>query len=277
MIKRLHTWYKYRKSGLKKWHEMQAGKLSHFDFKLDNSQIIRLFPDSYLSYLILRGNFELAERKFVRSILKEGDVFIDIGANIGLFSVLAATKVGHSGKVLAFEPTPKTFSRLQENIRLNNLQNTIKAYEIAIGQTSTNLSMQISSSQFDAWNTLGTPSVDSAFEKITVIVEPFSYTLNQLSSAEKDRLKLVKIDVEGYEKTVFQAIFPMLKQIPTCYWMIEFNDDNFIPNGYTGHEFATQLVNHGFELYNIQDDGQLTELKEIPSHFSYMNIVARNR
>jgi FkbM family methyltransferase len=277
MINRILQKIRYERSYLKTWHEMQAGKRKYVDYSMLSNLKLRLYPDSYLSYLILREDFEIAEQQFLLKVLQPGDIFVDIGANIGFFSIQAAKLVGEQGKVLAFEPTPKTYNRLNENIDLNNFNNIITPFQIAIGNRKETLPMNISGDQFDAWNTLGNPSVEGKFSQIQVPVETFAFILNQMTKTDKLKLKLIKIDVEGFEIKVFNGIFPILKEIPGCYWMIEFNDENFIPNGYTGKELATELKQHGFELFSIQDDGSLNEMQEIPEHFSYMNIVARNK
>lgn len=256
---------------------MEHGKLTHVDYKVSKNFKLRLFPDSYLSYLILRGNFELSEQQFIEKTLKPGDVFIDIGANIGFFSIKAADRVGQLGKVLAFEPTPKTYHRLKSNISFNALEYIIQAHSIAIGAQQANLPLQISDDQFDAWNTLGKPSVEGSFSEVLVPVEPFAFALKQLTEDELSRLKLIKIDVEGFEKFVFEGVFQVLNQIPSCYWMIEFNDENFIPNGYSGKELAESLIEKGFELFTINIDGSLSPLSQIPTTFTYTNIIGRNK
>jgi FkbM family methyltransferase len=78
-----------------------------------------------VSRLIYEEVFENDELTFLERYLKEGDVFIDVGANIGIFSLVAAKMVGATGKVISFEPTLSTFQRLNENIILNNFTNIL--------------------------------------------------------------------------------------------------------------------------------------------------------
>lgn len=67
--------------------------------------------------------YEPNETWAIRKILRPGDIFIDIGANIGYFSVLAARLVGPTGRVFAFEPVPPTVERLRHNIKINGVNN----------------------------------------------------------------------------------------------------------------------------------------------------------
>ena len=71
----------------------------------------------------IKSEFEPEVENVLRAFLRPGDTFVDIGANIGIFSLLAARIVGPSGRVIAFEPVPITLEKLRANILLNDLQN----------------------------------------------------------------------------------------------------------------------------------------------------------
>ena len=86
---------------------------------LEGGEKIWLYPDSKLSQSILCGNFEGTECTFLRRFLRSGDVFVDIGANIGLHTIIASSCVGPKGHIYAFEPSEQTFSRLKSNIATN--------------------------------------------------------------------------------------------------------------------------------------------------------------
>ena len=82
--------------------------------------------------LYYTGTYEKGSLDVLKNVLKKGDVFIDVGANIGMMSVFASEVVGDSGKVIAFEPNPVTRTILTENIEKNGLSNVIVS-EFAIG------------------------------------------------------------------------------------------------------------------------------------------------
>ena len=96
------------------WHKKFVEK-DFFQFNLNDDVRINLYEDSVLSRLIYDG-FEKHETNYLSTILKNGDIFLDIGANIGLFSLLASKLVGEQGKVISFEPSVDVFLRLKENI-----------------------------------------------------------------------------------------------------------------------------------------------------------------
>ena len=78
-----------------------------------------------------QGIWEPFETTLVMASLAPGSVFVDVGANIGYFSVVAADIVGEDGQVLAFEPDPDNFALLQANLALNGLERQTEAVQAA--------------------------------------------------------------------------------------------------------------------------------------------------
>ena len=74
-------------------------------------------------FCALAGTEYEAEMRWFLAKMKEGDLFVDVGANIGVYTLHASRRVGVKGKVFAFEPTPETFSDLQQNVQSNRCQN----------------------------------------------------------------------------------------------------------------------------------------------------------
>ncbi len=123
---------------------------------LDDLIMSRLRPDSvcvqgftfYLDHtdscrLSIRGVHEPFETAFVKKLVKKGDTALDIGANIGYYTVLLASMVGTEGRVFSFEPDPANFSLLQKNAKVNGCTNTIlvrKAVSNEMGRRRLHLS-----------------------------------------------------------------------------------------------------------------------------------------
>lgn len=76
-------------------------------------------------YLITRGIYEPRETNLFKKIVRHGMTVIDLGANIGYYTLIASKLVGESGKVYAFEPEPDNFNILVKNININNLKNVV--------------------------------------------------------------------------------------------------------------------------------------------------------
>ena len=153
---------------------------------------------------------EQQDLEILRDLLKPGQSFVDCGANIGIWTLVAASAVGEEGKVYAFEPNPYTFEKLDKNISLGTWESRVKLFDAAVGSRNINLPFQCDRSH--NVSSISTPSEAS----ITVPVVT-------LDSILKDtRIDGIKIDVEGFELEVLQGAETILK---TCQpWLIvEFN------------------------------------------------------
>ncbi|MEW5676306.1 FkbM family methyltransferase [Flavobacterium enshiense] len=239
-------------------------------YPINKTLQIYLYKDSILSRFIYKGNFEEQELKCMLSNINEGDTFIDIGANIGLFSLLAAEKVGASGKVISFEPFPNTFKRLTDNIELNKLKN-IDARNIGLSDKEDSLTFYYSDTGFDAWNSFA-PTNDKRLRKeISIGVSTLD---NELESVDKSKVKFVKIDVEGWEKFVIQGGKQFFSEYSPIV-MVEFTEENTLNAGYFVNEIFGLLENLGYEWYRIDGQHLVKEIKQ--THYPYDNLIAKKK
>jgi FkbM family methyltransferase len=133
------------------------------------------------------------------SSLRPGAVVFDIGANIGLYTVLLAKVVGEGGRVIAFEPESQTFAHLLDNLKLNSLTN-VRCFRKALGQRSGQASFY--SSEIIGGGSLVPSQKGGGRREVVDIVEG-----DELVLAENLPLpQAVKIDVEGYEYAVIQGL-----------------------------------------------------------------------
>jgi FkbM family methyltransferase len=237
-----------------------------FEFNLENDVKINLYKDSVLSRLIYDG-FEKEETNYLLKILKKGDIFVDIGTNIGLFSLLASKIVGDEGKVLCFEPAPLTFSRLKENISLNDFKN-IDARNIGLSNTKGELTFYVSNNGHDAWNSFA-PSQDNKLE--SSIQVPVSTLDMELQYIDKTKIKLVKIDVEGWEKFVLFGGKDFLVNFNPIV-MVEFTEENTFNAGYPVYEIYDIIQDFGYVWYRISKGELVKEVKKL--HYPYDNLIA---
>jgi FkbM family methyltransferase len=140
------------------------------------------------AHFITPGLCEFDEMAFVMHFLRPGELFADVGANVGAFTLLAVGVAG--AKAVAFEPSPETFEMLTRNIRLNGFQENVRLVNSVVGR-------QPGTIQFSAG--LGTENhVAAATENST----PVSVTTLDAELAENPAT-LLKVDVEGFETEVF--------------------------------------------------------------------------
>lgn len=247
--------------------------LNHFKEKesfihdIDGKTKIILYKDSVLSKPIFEG-FEVDEIEFMQMFLKEGDTFIDIGANIGLFSLMASGIVGDSGKVICYEPSPTTFTRLQENISLNNFRN-IEARNIGLSDTNGILKLNISESGYEAWNTFAGNSQDNYFQKAVEV--NVSALDDELTGIDKSKISLLKIDVEGWEKFVLKGASRFFSDYSPVL-MIEFTEANTFSAGYLVQDIYDMLQEIGYSWISFREGKLFPAEKKL--HYPYENLIA---
>ena len=135
------------------------------------------------------GLLEVDEMGFVLHFLRPDDLFIDVGANVGVFSVLASGAV--KARSIAIEPVPATFAKLKENIHLNNLHDIVTAHCCGLSSTVGELAF---TSDSDTMNRVSNSAGDAHTIQVPVT------TMDTLIEGHSPRL--VKIDVEGHEAAV---------------------------------------------------------------------------
>lgn len=256
---------KLKENNIKKWND-KFNQDGFFEFQLKNNIKINLYQDSILSKLIYSG-FEELETKFVSRTLKKGDIFIDAGANIGLFSLIASREVGSTGLVIAFEPSPVTFNRLLENIDLNQLTN-LDARNVGLSDKEEKLSFHTSQNGYDAWNSFA-PSEDDKLD--TVLQIHVSKLDFQLKNIDKSKIKLLKIDVEGWEKFVLMGGENFFKEFAPIV-MVEFTESNTLNAGYSVLEIYDIMCGWGYNWYEIHKTQLIPSQKK--NHYPYENLVA---
>jgi FkbM family methyltransferase len=249
----------------KQWNNLFNGK-DFFEYNLYDYAKINLYKDSVLSRLIW-NNFEKDETDYMCKVLKKGDVFVDIGSNIGLFSLIASKIVGNEGKVICFEPSPLTYTRLKENVTINNYNN-LDVRNLGLSDSIGELAFYVSNNGYDAWNSFS-PSADNKLElSIKVPVSTLDF---ELSDIDKSKIKLVKIDVEGWEKFVLLGAKKFLINFNPIV-MVEFTEQNTFNSGYPVHEIYDIMNSYGYTWYRLQKGELVLEEKKL--YYPYDNLVA---
>jgi len=137
--------------------------------------------------------------ELLASSLKPGDVVFDVGANVGLYTVLLAKVVGDGGRVISFEPEGQTYAHLLDNLKLNSLTN-VRCFRKALGDRS-GQAMLYSNEAIGGASLVHTPEGNGPGEVVDIVEG------DQLVLAENLPLpRAVKIDVEGYEYSVIHGL-----------------------------------------------------------------------
>jgi FkbM family methyltransferase len=237
--------------------------------KLENDIKLQLYKDSILCRLIYFG-FEEKEITFIKRFLKNGDVLLDIGSNIGLFSLYASQIVGNEGQIYAIEPTPETFKRLEGNINLNLFKN-IRTFNIGLSNEKATLKFNISNDGHDAWNSFAKLNELENSSSVEVEVTTLDSFLNENNIIHID---LVKLDVEGWEKFVLQGGKELITKSSSPVFMIEFTEENAFAAGYYCGEIYDVMKKYGYQWYTYDVDNNELDKEEKRLHYPYNNLIA---
>lgn len=251
-----------------RWDKFKKSKKKFCLFNHRNIFKIVLYKDSELSQYIFQKNFEVNEINFINDFINPNDVIIDIGSNIGFFSLLAAKRATIKGHVFSFEPTNQTYERLRENIALNRIKN-ITAIKKGVSNENGFLELHTSQDGYDAWNSFARPICGDIFEK--EMVETIKLDDFIFETKIADRISLIKIDVEGWEKFVVLGGVQFLSKNQKAVLLIEFVDQHARNAGYTCNELFQLLVSYGYTLYNIKN--KILEKEPIRDIYYYSNLV----
>ena len=199
------------------------------------------------------GLREYEDMSFVLHVLQPGDLFVDIGANTGSYSILAGSC--KDVNVIAFEPIPSTFFWLQKNIKVNALDNKVKAVNIGVAEKNGTMHF---SSNLDVLNHV-LPKYEKNLQSIKVEVLTLDNALNK-----KKCPAVIKIDVEGYESQVFTGAKKTINNPSLIAVIVELNG-SAKRYGKDDNEIHKLLVSKGFKSF--QYNPQKRQLKSLQGKY----------
>lgn len=218
----------------------------------------------HLSFYL--GEYESAHFNALLSLLPAGGTFVDIGANIGYFAVTIGNRKRKDGsRIYAFEPLPVNYEILLENIKLNNLQEIVSPYNIALSNIDARLTMQVIAFDTDqtanavvlsGWD--GYPHVKLRCEVPAVRFDDW------IAAHDLSRIDVMKIDVEGHELQVFEGMIETLrKHRPVIY--AECNTSFFKEQKISIRDVEKLLAPLGYTFHQIVR-GELVSVGQLPEY-----------
>lgn len=230
----------FRPKNTQLWHLRYRG--SHFVVAINESVGWRL---------LTQREYEESAIEVLESLIEPNDTCVDVGANIGIFSVFMARRA-HRGKVYVIEPIGLNRRLISLNLGLNGLENV----EIIDGVLNDHLGEvdftvyenSAFSSLFDTW---------SGALKIREKTRVPSRTLDSLFAEKEERVDVIKIDVEGAEQLVLkggQALFSSPELKPRTI-LVEVSSHNQQAFGFRPDEIVSLIENYGYESHRITADG----------------------
>lgn len=241
-----------------------------------HGHIMYLDPSDFaVSEEISTGGYEAGEVEIVRALVRASDTVLDVGANIGYFTILCSS-IAKDGRVYSFEPSQQTFSFLKRNIESNHFANA-QAHQIAIGDREGEAMLYIN--QFNKgdnrlYDSFGATGVNVRIRTLDSVLPPGT------------RVDLIKMDIQGYETHALRGAQRVLSESPDVIMLIEFWPKGLARAGSSAGELLTRLRSEGFTWALIDEDAPTarrildTDLvaKYPPQHDAYGNLLCwKNR
>ncbi|QAU24993.1 FkbM family methyltransferase [Dyella sp. M7H15-1] len=208
-----------------------------------------------LSMLIESGDVERGTRLLIQRLLKPGDLFIDVGANLGLHTMAAAHAMQGKGKIIAFEPFPDTARLLRLSVLINGFADMVEIHQTAVSTGSGKRSLylgQVSGhhSLFPHGTGLGNEQrhVEVSLSSIDDIV------------GEDEPVALVKIDVEGAELEVLETAKSTIRRNPGIAIIAEFGPSHLQVVGHDAADWLASFTSLGMDWRAINEDTGALEL-----------------
>jgi FkbM family methyltransferase len=246
--------FKFKKKFQKLGNKSLPYTINNFDvnlkIKIDRSKAIG-------SSLFWTGFHELKELIFLHHYLIPEMIAIDVGSNIGEYTIFLAKRL-KKGKVIAFEPMPPILSTLRENIAINHFTNV----EImAVGLADKKGKIEIHELEDDKNEGLSTIYLGNRKSRNTFIID-----ITTLDSLELkiDRLDFLKIDIEGAEIAALNGAKETLLRFRPLV-MVEVSDITYHQAGYSSSDVRRFFTEIGYEAFIVGKQGTLLPLPQLPA------------
>ena len=210
-----------------------------------------------LAQMIDQGELEPGVRRLIERLVKPGMTFVDIGANIGMHTVVAGKIMQGRGRIVAFEPLPATAAMLNENIWNNGLSGLCEVHVSALADSSGERTLFLGKTS-GHHSLFPLEEADSGKDHVAVRVE----TLDEVLSAET-HVDLIKIDAEGAELEIIRGASEILRSNPQILMIVEFGASHLQRVGRSVAEWLHVFSALGFDWQAIDDvSGELFHLSE---------------
>jgi FkbM family methyltransferase len=225
--------------------------------------------DERLLEVLYEARSQNAEQLALASLLRDGDTFIDVGANHGTFSLVAARFVGQSGRVVAIEPQPRLAELIRRSAQLNELSN-LEVHEFAAGSRGGTAELYVPRRDSGRAGLHRAFSGKATHETLRVCIERIDTAIDWRHLPGN---VVIKIDVEGAERDVIDGGTDLLNGRDAAL-IIEVNPWSARAAGYTVEQLLDSLTSKGFD--SIMTVGRAAGLSdEAISTDRQQNIIAR--
>ena len=226
---------------------------------------LKCFPDSTSSSSVIyfNGLPDYWEMKFIQAYLRPGDNFLDVGANVGVYTVLAASCIGESGSVDAFEPMEATARRIEEQVSLNGLEN-VEVHRLAVGDQNQIVDFGYADNSAMMHMQRDGESEEEALHVHGIRLDDFK---------PGKQYAMGKMDIEGAEPLALQGALNHLSHANPPVWLLELAGYSQF-YGMDSDEVIRFLKSNGFECGIYLPDTRQILFTDQPWTLGVQNILA---
>lgn len=201
------------------------------------------------------------------NMLVPGATFVDVGANLGIYTLVASSIVGHLGRVIAFEPSAQSFPLLQKNIVLNSLTN-VCALPAALSEKRGTVRLYHAPCCSSGNSLAHHPSFPESFENVTA--ETLDDFLQRMPAG---RVDLIKMDVQGAEELVLRGAQKVLASMNPAI-VFEFWPEGAALLGLSPYGAWDLLEALGYRFFTVGYDSAIESINSAPTESTYSNVLA---
>jgi FkbM family methyltransferase len=208
--------------------------------------------------LVRRGYWEPAVTRVLRRLLRPGQHVVEIGGNVGYYSVLFASGVTATGRVTTFEPNPRMVDLLRRSVAANEKQSIVHIEPLAVSDRPGRVTLHALAKQQGSSSLYAFTAAELAegHDRATSI-EVEATSLDAFVGDEQPPPDLVKIDAEGAEPAIVAGMERLIARAPRLQVVLEFRPDILGRAGHDPRAFLTKLAQLGFRLHLIDRWGRI--------------------
>lgn len=205
-------------------------------------------------HLLTLGRWETAYTALFTRLVKPGDTVLDLGANHGVYALLASQIVGPTGRVDAFEPNPRLARLVDLSLRLNGFSPWAQIHPVGVSEASGTAQL-VFIDNFSGGGSVALPGGTAAAGQS---IECRLVALDEMFADPAYRPDVIKMDVEGHEGRALRGMRRVLERAPGVRIMMEFVPEMMARAGVPAAEVTAMLSGLGLRAWMIGHDGSLT-------------------
>jgi len=224
-------------------------------YRTSRGDLLWLNNTGYIDLQIIQyGEFEQMSTAVITRLVKPGAIVLDVGANIGYYTVMMSKLVGNEGKIFAFEPTKHFLETLRRNLAVNHVKN-VEVLNFGLSNIVREMTIDIGPSSATLHSPLG---FDKVLSNETIHLSTLVDFVREYGIT---RIDFIKIDIDGHEPLFFDGAWPVL-DLMSPIMICEVSHLHYLQTGYTAWDFYATLKEHSYLIYEEGTLEQITTKEE---------------